>query len=111
MIDATKGAYTLDQYQNAAMSFRLESATALYAVLLLASEAGEVTGKYGKAIRDGAPVTFQQDIKKELGDVLWAIAAIAIDNGFTLEDVALTNILKLSSRKTNGTLQGSGDDR
>ncbi len=103
--------YSFNEYQNDAMSFRMESATALYAVLQVAAEAGEVAGKYAKAIRDGAPPTFQQDIKKELGAVLWGLAAVALDNGFTLEDVARGNISKLSARKENGTLQGSGDNR
>jgi NTP pyrophosphatase (non-canonical NTP hydrolase) len=102
---------TLNDYQAAAMSVRLESADAAYAVLGLAGEVGEVYSLAAKAIRDGKKFDYDQNIKKELGDVLWFIAAIAADNGFTLEDVAQSNINKLFKRKEDGTLQGSGDNR
>lgn len=101
----------LNEYQNTAMTFRLPSATEAYALFNLGAEAGEVLGVHAKAVRDGRKFDYDQNIKKELGDVLWHVAAIAIDNGFTLEDVALANISKLSKRKAENTIQGSGDDR
>ena len=103
--------FSLNQYQNEAMMFRLETATPLYAVLNLTGEVGELCSLLAKGIRDGAKMDHQQNIKKELGDALWSIAAIALDNGFTLEDIAASNINKLSGRKINNTLQGSGDNR
>lgn len=93
------------------MSVRLESADSAYAILGLAGEVGEVYSLAAKAIRDGKKFDYDQNIKKELGDVLWFVAAIAADNGFTLEDVAQSNINKLFKRKEAGTLQGSGDNR
>lgn len=102
---------TLNDYQAEAMSVRLESASRQYAVLGLAGEVGEVYSLEAKAVRDGYQMDFQQNMKKELGDVLWFIAAIAADNGFTLEDIAQSNINKLFSRRDRGTLQGSGDSR
>lgn len=101
----------LNDYQAEAMSFRLETATPLYALLNLAGEVGELNSLLAKSIRDGVKTDHQLNIRKELGDILWSVAAVAIDNGFTLEEVAMGNIAKLSQRKTNNTLQGSGDER
>lgn len=101
----------LNEYQNMAMSFRLPSATPEYALFNLGAEAGEVFSLVAKGIRDGRKFDYDQNIKKELGDVLWHVAAIAIDNGFSLEDIAMSNIAKLSQRKATGTIQGSGDER
>ena len=42
---------------------------------------------------------------------MWYIACLADYFGLTLEQVAQTNIDKLSSRKDRGALGGSGDDR
>jgi NTP pyrophosphatase (non-canonical NTP hydrolase) len=103
--------YTLNEYQIDAMSVRLESADPTYALLGLAGEVGEVYSLAAKAVRDGKKFDYQDNIKKELGDVLWFIAAIAVDNGYTLEDIAKSNINKLFKRKDAGTLQGSGDNR
>ena len=103
--------YTLNEYQNDAVSFRLPSASPLYAVLNLPGEVGELCSLLAKAIRDGEKLDHQQNIKKELGDALWSIAVIALDNGFTLEDIAAGNVAKLSGRKINNTLTGSGDSR
>lgn len=101
----------LNDYQAEAMGFRLPSATPEYAVLNYPSEVGELCGHLAKAIRDGRKPEHDMLIKKELGDGLWSIAAIAADYGWTLEDVAASNINKLSQRKDNGTIQGSGDNR
>lgn len=107
----TNMSYSLNDYQADAMSVRLPSATPLYAQLSLAGEAGELLGYIGKAIRDGRKFDYDQHIKKELGDVLWNVAAIAADHGFTLEDIARTNVYKLFDRRDRGMLQGSGDNR
>jgi len=48
---------------------------------------------------------------KELGDVLFYVAACANFYGSTLEKVANLNMKKLNSRKKRGVLQGSGDNR
>lgn len=102
---------SLNEYQNKAMSFRLPSASPMYAVLNLAGEVGELTSLIAKAIRDNPKDDHEEQMKKELGDCLWHIAAIAIDNGFSLREVAQANIDKLSSRKERNVLQGAGDNR
>jgi NTP pyrophosphatase (non-canonical NTP hydrolase) len=110
-------------YQTLAMTFRSPSADQTYAVLGLTEEAGEVAGKVAKYIRDvpknpdGTPVDpqhlcdLQQNLKKELGDVLWMISAIASDTGLTLQDIAQHNIDKLTDRANRGVIKGSGDNR
>jgi NTP pyrophosphatase (non-canonical NTP hydrolase) len=93
------------------MRFRLPSATALYALMNLSGEVGELMSLEAKAIRDGAKNDYLHQAKKELGDILWCLTAVASDYGFTLEDIAIGNIEKLANRKTNNTIQGNGDDR
>ena len=100
-----------NEYQNFCQEVRLPSASSLYAVLNLAGEVGELQSLMAKAIRDGRKTDYDQNIKKELGDIMWSVAIIALDAGFTLEDVALGNMYKLSSRRDRNKLQGSGDDR
>ena len=82
-----------------------------YPALGLCGEAGEVAEKVKKNIRDGASETFKEDMKKELGDVLWYVAAVAHVIGTDLESVAKNNLYKLAERQRKGTLQGSGDKR
>jgi NTP pyrophosphatase (non-canonical NTP hydrolase) len=102
----------LNTYQKLAMGFRLPTATPEYAMLNLAGEVGELLSKAAKIIRDGGDVVeFRSHICKELGDIMWMVAAITSDHNLTLEEVAQGNIDKLSSRKSRDTLQGSGDNR
>ena len=99
----------INQYQYDAMKTRLSSADENYALLNLSGEVGELHSLIAKSIRDGK---LDMDlVKKELGDILWCLAAVAADCGFTLEDVAQTNLTKLQKRKKDKTLQGSGDNR
>mgnify|MGYP003121928485 FL=1 len=79
-------------------------------ILGLVGEAGEVAEKLKKSLRDGA-VLDKEGMIKELGDVLFYVAACANFYGSTLEKVANLNMKKLNSRKERGVLQGSGDNR
>jgi NTP pyrophosphatase (non-canonical NTP hydrolase) len=97
-------------YQEEAMQFRMETADHSYALLGLAGEVGEIYSYVAKSIRDGYEID-RSLIKKELGDCLWFLAAIADDLGLSLGSVADGNIEKLSGRKGRGTLGGSGDER
>jgi NTP pyrophosphatase (non-canonical NTP hydrolase) len=104
---------TLNEYQEAALSFRKPEADELYALLQVCGEAGELYSHVAKAIRDGVedPYAYEMNIKKELGDILWALAAVAKDHGWELDEVGTVNIAKLTDRKNRGVLRGSGDDR
>jgi len=101
----------MNDYQDKAMSYRLESATTMYALLNLSGEVGELHSLLAKRIRDGQPANFDDLLAKELGDVLWTLTAITQDYGWTLSDIAEMNIDKLESRKQRNVLTGNGDER
>ena len=85
-----------------------------YSALGLNGESGEVAELVKKMLRDdGGLLTDERRgrLRKELGDVLWYVAAAARDAGLSLEDVAAGNIAKLRSRQRRGVLGGDGDDR
>ena len=86
----------------------------IYPALGLPSEAGEVTNKLKKVIRDGngeISDETKQAVKAELGDVLWYVAQLSTELGFSLDDVAQSNLDKLFDRKTRNVLKGKGDNR
>ena len=65
-----------------------------------------------KIIRDNKQIVNEKEgLAKELGDVLWYIAAIARDIGYGLDTIAEMNLEKLADRKARGTIQGNGDNR
>jgi NTP pyrophosphatase (non-canonical NTP hydrolase) len=105
-----------NEYQRRAVNLNLcpQQHKFLHAVLGLPGEVGEICEKIKKVFRDRDgefPPDFKQDMKKELGDVLWYISDLSAVFGIDLEDVAAYNIEKLESRKQRGTLTGSGDNR
>ncbi|MFA5086090.1 MAG: nucleoside triphosphate pyrophosphohydrolase family protein [Candidatus Paceibacterota bacterium] len=86
----------------------------IYPTLGLAGEAGEVAEKVKKVLRDGNGIVSdekREEIKKELGDVLWYLANLSTELKIPFEEVASKNIEKLQSRQQRGELHGSGDNR
>jgi NTP pyrophosphatase (non-canonical NTP hydrolase) len=86
----------------------------VYAGLGLAGETGEISEKLKKAIRDdGGRMTDERRtaIKKELGDVLWYVAALCTELKLDLQEVADENLAKLARRQQEQKLHGDGDDR
>lgn len=102
----------LDYYQEAALKTAVypEQYKVIYPALKLAGEAGEVAEKVGKSLRGDKPLD-RDDLVKELGDVLWYIAALADDLGVSLSKVANGNLAKLTDRANRGVIKGSGDNR
>ncbi len=93
---------------------RDEDMVAPYPALGLAGEAGEVCEHIKKSIRDdGGQISARrrEALKKELGDVLWYVAAVAYELDLELSDVARTNIAKLADRQARGVIHGEGDNR
>lgn len=83
-----------------------------YPTLGLVGEAGEVANKVKKLQRDGLTLDeIRPALKDELGDVLWYLAALCDEIGVTLEEVASTNLHKLTSRQARGKISGEGDAR
>lgn len=102
------------QQQAATTAVYPESAKYVYPTLGLCGEAGEVAEKIKKVIRDNGGVFTEEkkkEIIKEVGDVLWYIAALLSDLGVTMDEVAVGNLEKLFSRKERGVLNGNGDNR
>lgn len=82
----------------------------IYPMMGLTGEWGEFNNKYKKVIRDGITID-PEDAKSELGDVLWYLSMVATDMGFSLEEIALMNVEKLSDRQKRNVIHGSGDTR
>jgi|TARA_B110000285_G_scaffold80078_1_gene92440 NTP pyrophosphatase (non-canonical NTP hydrolase) len=100
----------LNQYQQTAKETAIypKERAIEYLTLGLTGEAGEVANKVKKVIRDGSS---PDDIIHELGDVLWYLAMLATELGYSLDTIADKNLWKLANRKTRNVLGGSGDNR
>lgn len=86
----------------------------VYPTLGLVNEAGEFAGKIKKIFRDKDGTFSEEDkeaLKGELGDVLWYLTQICTNLGFSLEEIAESNLDKLFSRLERGKIQGDGDNR
>lgn len=99
----------------------------LYALLGIDSEFGEILGKAKKFLRgdtickeNWADVPLDNklgllqgadDVKQELGDILFYVARFARENEWSLSDIMQANMTKLSSRAKRGVLRGNGDNR
>jgi NTP pyrophosphatase (non-canonical NTP hydrolase) len=104
----------INDYQTEARKFAIYPAERgpVYTVLGLVSECGEVADKVKKAMRDNwHDSQLREEVKKELGDVLWYVAMVAHEFDLKLDVVATDNIEKLHSRAMRGKLTGSGDSR
>jgi len=85
-----------------------------YLSLGLVGEAGELSNKIKKLIRDSVGEIsdeLRKDLSKEIGDCLWYIANICTELQLDLNEIAQQNLDKLLSRKERGVLTGSGDNR
>jgi NTP pyrophosphatase (non-canonical NTP hydrolase) len=107
---------TFNEYQELASETAIYNKqwAVMYPAMGLAGEVGEVLNKVKKVYRDddGHMTDEQREgISKELGDCIWYMSALANDLGMRLEDCALGNINKLSSRMERGVIGGSGDNR
>lgn len=92
----------------------LHDASYLYCCLGLSGETGEVLEKIKKIVRNQKGIFLPEDlqeIRKELGDVLWYVSEIAYELGLDLNLIAKENIKKLSSRAKRNVIKSSGDNR
>lgn len=96
-----------------------------YMFLNLVGEVGEFASKVAKKLRKedahingdelcikGCLKTAEEAaLRKEAGDILWQLAGLCHEFGWSLEDVAAENLEKLASRKQRGCIEGNGDNR
>lgn len=102
-----------------------------YMFLNLVGEVGEFASKVAKAIRKEQMMigrleeenelfynvseedfdAFDDELKKEAGDILWQLSGLCEVMGWSLEDVAQQNLDKLASRQQRNVIDGSGDNR
>lgn len=83
-------------------------------VLGISGEASEIAEKWKKivAYQDGEiTAEAKAELAKEIGDVLWYLAAFAETLDLSLQEIAEANIEKVLSRKARGVTKGQGDNR
>ena len=108
---------TLNEFQEEAIKLAIYPSIGhniVYPTLGLVGEAGEFADKIKKVFRDNhgrLDYDTKKELIKELGDVLWYVAALAHELGCTLRFVGVKNLEKLASRHQRNTLQGNGDNR
>lgn len=123
------GELTLNMYQSRAMETCMPSCENYsYMFDNLVAEVGEFGGKVSKAHRHGdikydeqgniiwtggwdEAAAFNEELKKEAGDILWQLSGLCRVMGWDLEGVAQGNLDKLASRKKRGVIDGQGDNR
>ena len=76
----------------------------------LVGEAGEVAEKMKKLVRDSSRFS-NEEIMKELGDVVFYATALGNIYGRGLQEILELNIQKLDDRQKRNKLRGSGDNR
>jgi len=81
-----------------------------YISIGLAGEVGELLNKIKKVARDNKNID-KNDMKKELGDILWYLSQLAKELDLNLDEIAEYNLLKLQDREKRNVLGGSGDNR
>lgn len=109
---------TFKEYEDFAKTTAIypEDKKVIYPAFGLSGEVGEIMEKLKKIMRGGGELSSisdenKEELKKELGDVLWYISALSGDLGISLSDIANKNIEKLKSRKERDVIHGEGDNR
>lgn len=106
-----------DEYQEKALSTAIYpniGENICYPTLGLNGEAGEIAEIVKKVYRDHKGIITLEDnikLRKELGDLLWYVAITAHELSISLNEIALQNLAKLSSRKERDRIHGNGSDR
>lgn len=108
-----------DEYQNTSLRTwnpppRDKVMNIMYLTLGVVGEAGEVAEKVKKVLRNDLGVFSEekkQELKKEIGDVIWYLSTLSHELGFSFDDVAKTNIDKLTSRLERNVISSEGDNR
>lgn len=96
---------TLSEYQRAAAGTDiLDASDPVMPLLGLAGEIGQLVAEYKKRRRDGEGYrAFKEEVREELGDLLWYAAALARHTDLDLEEVARENLTKINELFAAGT--------
>jgi len=107
-----------NEYQNNVQKLAITKLTGInevmYSTLGILGEAGEISEKIKKIVRDKNGIISEEDkelLGKETGDVLFYIAKFLSDIGLDFETIAMENIKKCRDRELRGVISGSGDNR
>lgn len=87
--------YAEQEMRNAVMTRELHYITGLV------TEAGELADAYKKHVYYGKPLD-EQNIKEELGDVLWYLSRYITERGLSFSEIMQANIRKLKARYPEG---------
>lgn len=99
------------KYSGAILDNEDEFSFATYPFFALAEETGEVLSLLARCERGDTDGVSDEDILKELGDVLWNLSECARQFQLTLDEVATHNLDKLIDRKNRNKIKGKGDNR
>jgi len=109
---------TFDEYQKQALTTAKQHPEDLMDKTIwamgISGESGEVLEKWKKIVAYKEGVISDEDkqeLKKELGDVVWYIAVFAHSLGLSFEEVMQLNLAKLADRNKRGVIKGQGDNR
>ena len=98
-VDLNLNEYQIQSKKNSKVVMTKDTVSLMILGLGIVEEGGEVAGWIKKLVRDNAYTFFtpkrRQELKLELGDVLWYVANIADQADMTLEEVAQANLEKL----------------
>ena len=120
-----KEGMTLNEYQRKAMLTCMETSNNFsYMTCNLIGELGEFFGKVGKHLRkeqvaiidnkldcENISVEDENELKKEAGDIMWQLFGLIDTLGWSAEEIAQMNLDKLQKRKSDGVIDGNGDNR
>lgn len=103
---------TFNDYQDFVKTMKVypEKHAIVYPALGICGEGGEIAEKVKKWLRGDRELD-KLELLKEAGDVLWYLASLADDLGYSFQDMVDENVKKLSSRKARGVQKGDGDNR
>jgi NTP pyrophosphatase (non-canonical NTP hydrolase) len=105
----TLNEYQIESSRTARMNISDQERMVTFA-LGLGGESGEVQDLIKKHIGHGHNLN-REELKKEIGDVLWYIAALSGVLGFSLDEIAAANIEKLKKRYPDGFEVGRSMNR
>lgn len=95
----------MNEYENFVRRTSRKKDKYWYACLGLAGETGEVVEQVKKLLRDDGQemsASRRENIKLEMGDVLWYLTRLALECNLTLDEIMEANVHKLEDRAKNG---------